>query len=315
MIYYDITEARKKSLLPQAVIDYGQPYPNFEALTGADFIIIPELSLADKIRLCDTKLISEIAKELGLPIKDIVLNRKDTETILMEYLFAGCVLVQRKSGMDFVNSFTSERLNESLAKMNETTHKQYQRLILVTGQFGEQDGLLTLNNKLTNYQYWTFKMAESSIWLKGGCVEFLPNDNLILEWIKYKEKQLYRYKREGTKWVISTAYYPPDLPDLDDLLQLPIVVRDARKTLVTIPGVGTDRANKLWFYLWNLNNNIPPTCLELLHYATSWETAKHVDGWGAGTIKKCRDWLGLQGDEYLCKGNNNVTVQRENNSE
>lgn len=310
MIYYDATEARDKTKLPQNVIDYGKPYPNFEQLTGADFILIPELSLADKIRLRGNKSIPEIAKELEVSIKDVALNHKANETILMEYLFAGCILVQRKSGMDFVNSFTSERLNNSLARMNEVTHNQYQRLILVIGKFDERDGLLILNGRQTNYQYWTFKMAESSVWLKGGCVDTLPRDDMILDWVKCKERQLFRYKREGTKWIVSTVYYPEDLPDLDDPLQLPMVVRDGRKTLVTVPGVGTDRANKLFFYLRELNNDVSPTTLQLLHYATSWETAKHVDGWGKGTIKKCRDWLGLGEGEYLCKSKNNVTTQK-----
>lgn len=311
MIYYDVSEQSTK--LPQNVIDYGKPFPELEQITGADFVIVPELSNYEKaIELQSAnKSFVQIGKELKLSLSNVAsLVNKNIETVLHEWLFAGAILVQRKSGYDFVNSI-GPRLNHALGKMNEVAYKQYQRLVLVTGIFDENNELLILDGKQTNWQYWQYKMAESGVSCKGGCIELLPRDDLILRWIKLKENQLLRYKHNKTKWVVPTVYYPPDLPDMDDVLQLPIPVRDCRLAIINIPGWGIGKVNILYEYVKStLNLQRNPNLLEMLHYATSWETANHLKGVGKGLIKNARSYVGLQDGEYLGVSKSNMSVQK-----
>lgn len=312
MIYYDISESRVTSNLPQAVIDYGVPFDNLEQVTGADFVIVPEKSNYELVQelLKQGKTLIEISKQLNIKLADAIkISSKDAETVLHEWLFAGAILVQRKSGHDFLNSMGT-RLNDAIARMCEVSHKQYQRIILVTGTFEHQANLLVLNSKVTNYNWKTYLGALSSIKYKGACVEFVNEDADILDWIRLQEGQLLKYKRDNTKWVVPTVYYPPDLPELDDPLQLMRPVRDARLAIVNIPGWGVSKVNALYEYVKKALDTPLPTLFDLLHYATSWETSNFVNGVGKGLIANARKFIGLGEGEYLWVGKGNVTVQK-----
>lgn len=313
MIYYDVSESRETSNLPQSVIDYGKPFPNLEKLTGADFIIIPELGNYEKaIALQEAgKNLMEIAKELELPLPDVISLVNDPESALHQWLFAGSVLVQRKSGLDFVASM-GNRLNDAIARMVAVSQKQYQRVILVTGIFDKRSDLLTLNGNKTEWTWSSFQGAISAIKYKGALVEFVPTDNDILEWVKLQESQLLKYKRENIQWIVPTVYYPPDLPELDDPLQIMIPVQDARLSMVSIPGWGIGKVNSLYNYVKQcLGVPRHPTLLELLIYATALETANHCKGIGKCLIGNAREYVGLADGEYLFISNGNVTVQKE----
>lgn len=314
MIYYDISESRENSNLPQNVIDYGKPFNNLEKLTGADFVIVPELGNYEKaIALQEVgKNLMEISKELELPLPDVIELINDQEAVIHNWLFSGAVLVQRKSGYDFVASMGS-RLNEAIARMNQVSQKQYQRVVLVTGLFGRKNDWLTVNGRVTEWGWYSFSGAISAIKYKGALVEFVPSDDDILDWIKVQEMQLLKYKRESTQWIVPTVYYPPDFPELDDPLQLMIPVKDARLSIVSIDGWGISKVNSLYNYVkQTLELNRHPTLYELLHYATSFETAKYIKGIGKALIQNARDYVGLADGEYIGIANGNVTVQKEN---
>jgi len=310
MIYYDASEAREGTKLPQDVIAYGKPYPDLEAITGGDFVIVPELSLADKVRLKE-KTKRELSEESGVSVKDLLaLGRVSTEDILIEYLFAGSVIVQRKSGFDLISSI-QERLDESLARMIVVAPFGCQRILLYTGVFDEKDGKLIVNGKQTAHSYWSFQMALTAWGNKGGRSICLPRDGMILTWCQYMEKKLLEYKQKNIKWVIPTTYFPPDMPEIDGMLQVPVAVRDGRKTLATFPNWGADKVNLLWTHLQQKFNIKEVSTFFLLMYATNYVTAEEVKGIGKKAIDSAREWMGINDKDYLIYIDNSLQLMRE----
>lgn len=321
MIYYELNEdVHPNSKLPKEVIEKGELFPGLEQITGADFMIVPEQSNYEKVKALrkDDRSYFKIAELLNLELEKVIaLDNKDIETVLFEWLLAGAVLVQRKSGFDFLNSM-GDRLNHSISLMCEVAQKAHQRIVLVTGTFTHKNNdILYLDGVPTNYKWSSFVGALSSIKFKGCCAEFQPSDEDVSYWIQTQEKQLLKYKRENTKWIVKTVYYPPDMPELDDPLQLMRPVRDARLAMVNIPGWGSHKVNILQEYVQKcLKLQLAsPSLYHLLHYATSPETAKYCNGIGRVLIKNARDYVGLADGEFLGVGKNNVTVQIEQNNE
>ena len=313
MIYYDVTEANPRSKLPQDCIEYGEKFDNLEQITGCDFVILPEKSNYEEVQalLKIEMTFVKIAEALNLSLMDVInLSNKDAEKVLHEWLFAGAILVQRKSGHDFLNSL-GPRLNNSIAKMCEVAPKQHQRMILVTGVFSKKGDDLTLNGKRTSYKYAQYRSAKEAVYKKGACISFEPTDKDILDWIKCQEKQLLKYKHTDLKWIVSPVYYAPDVPDMDDPLQLMKPVRDARRSIINIPGWGINKVNSLQEYVKDvLQIDYRPSLFSLLQYATSPETAKHLKGIGTGLIDNARKYVGLADSEYLWKTHGNITVQK-----
>jgi len=310
MIYYDASEARIGTKLPQDVIEYGKPYPNLEAITGGDLVIVPELSLADEVRLKE-KTKRQLAEQSGKSVRELLeIGRKSSEEILIEYLFAGSLVVQRKSGFDLIGS-VQERLDESLARMIVVAPYGCQRILLYTGVFDEKNGNIILNGKQTTHSYWSIQMALSAFGSKGGRVVNLPRDNMILAWCKYMESKLLEYKHKSVKWVMPEVYFPPDMPEIENILQVPVAVRDGRKTLATFPGWGEDKVNLLWTHLQNKFNIKVVSTFFLLMYATNYVTADEVKGIGKKAIDSAREWMGIGEKDYLIYIDNSLQLMRE----
>ena len=293
-LFYDGSESRSGSLLPESVVEYGYRWNRVEAETGGDFVVAPGLSVTHKAILMSRKMTSvQIAKALGISITEVVKlqsTEDDMDSVLYEYLYLGSVVVQRKSGSDLIASVQGSRLEEALSRMNRAVPYRSQRMLLYTGKFGEKDGYVTLDDRVTGLKYMAFVMALTAWCNRGGTIVHLESDAMILEWIQLLEKQLESYRHTSTKYVYSETYFPSDMPDVYDLLQLPIEVIDWRKTMVTFPGLGPDRVNALRNHLeeeygkailWNA-----------LQVATS-QSAKSISGWGPKSIKNVRAWLGI----------------------
>ena len=214
MIYYEPNEALERSKLPQNVIDRGVKMPGLEASTGADLLVVPEDSNYERAIIMQSRgsNLMDISKQLDIKLPDLInLINDPLGYAIPQWLFAGAILVQRKSGDDFVQSMGA-RLNDSIAKMCEVSHKQYQRVILVTGVFSKKDDTLILDGKITNWKYSSFQGAVSSIKYKGACVEFVPTDADILDWIRVQEKQLLSYKHNDVNglclpYIIRLIYH------------------------------------------------------------------------------------------------------------
>jgi len=310
-IYYDGSESREGTRLPKDVIEYGRSYPRLEQLTGADFIIFPEYSIADRAK--SQKPLPIIANELNVTIPEIVkLRQKSSDDVLIEYALSGALLVQRKSGMDLLNSL-GERMNGAIAKMIPNTYCNGQRILLYTGVYTEaKNGQLKLNGHTTNYKWWSFQCALDKFQDRGGVTTNLNSDSQILQWIKHREIHLKEYQHKDIKWIFSDVYYPPDLPFETDELQIPRKVSDARLILAQLPGMGPETVNSLWFYVQDvIGLGRVPTLLEVLQYATSYETAKNVKGYGKKRVTLNRRNIGLPDGHYLAMAQHNITIQKE----
>jgi len=278
-LFYDGTESRSGSLLPENVVEYGYRWNRVEAETGGDFVVTPSLSKTHKAILMSRKMTSaQVAKALAISIPEVIKMQSaeaDMDSVLYEYLYLGSIVVQRKSGNDLISSVQGPRLEEALSRMNRAVPYRSQRMLLYTGTFGEKNGYVTLDGKVTGLQYMAFAMALTAWCNRGGTLIHLESDNMILEWVKLLEKQLESYHNVSTKFVYPETYYPSDMPDVYDLLQLPIEVIDWRKTMVTFPGLGPDRVNALKKHLEEQYGTA--TLWNALQVATS-KSAKSIHG-------------------------------------
>lgn len=293
-LFYDSTESREGSRLPSDVIEYGYRWDGVEAETGGDFIVTPGLSDTHKVAILSERFTAvQIAKKIGVTISDVVKMQHDSENmnnLLYEYLYRGALVVQRKSGGDLLSSIQSSRLDESLARMNRAVPYSAQRVLLYTGVFSEHNGKVALDGRVTGMGYMAFAMALTAWSNKGGVTVNLSDDSHILKWVQLVEEKLDEYKHTNSKMIYSTVYYPPDMPDVDDALQMPIEVNDWRKTMVTFPGLGPDRVNSLRDCL--VEKYEKATLWSALQHATS-PSAKDIHGWGPKSIESVRRWLGI----------------------
>jgi hypothetical protein len=216
MIGIDATEARVNSRLPSlpgaVVLD------SLEALTGADILI----------------------SALQAPAT--------TETLLRRHIAAGALLVQRKSGLDLVNSM-GEVMNYSLARMWQAGGRQGQNVLLFSGVLSmDASGAAVVDGHTCTSSYWNVVGALGRWNDRGGVVERVDSDSLIPQWCAMRLKAVEEYAKPGggIKSVYPPTDYPPDLPAQHDPLQLPIPVRDGRLVLAQLAGIGPKLADEIW---------------------------------------------------------------------
>lgn len=252
MLYYDPSE----SGLPDSVIAYGNPCCFLEETSGADMLIT----------------------SATFPCT--------TTTLLRRHLDCNAILVQRKSGNDFINSLGS-RLSESIARMVTITSNSNQRILLYTGVFSEENGKLVLNGRVTHASYMSFIKSVDWFHHRGGKSVNLANDDLILQWIMSIEKDLEVIANKLQTDVYPTHDYPPD----EGMFQVPVEVRDWRVTLATFPGIGPEKCNVLFNHLREKYGK-PVSLLVALHYVMQNENKVH--GWGKVARQSVMHWLGIE---------------------
>lgn len=256
VIALDPTEIRPGSRLPDmpgAVLAAG-----LEAATGADMML------------------SVYAAPVASP------------ALIQTHVAHGAILVQRKSGDDYINSMGA-RLNDSLSRMWETGAPQCRKVLLIVGALSaDASGLAVWNGRLMDRSYLSVLGAASRWHDRGGVVEWLASDDIIPAWCEMKLAHLAEYYGPGGEM----KHFYPDielrLPDLNDPLQMPVKVRDGRITLVTLPGIGEKLASELW--AWGDGN-----LAYILDALTTTQTLHRLDrprGIGPGTIAAIRRHFG-----------------------
>lgn len=302
MLFYDASESRKTSKLPSEVIEHGYLWEGVEAETGADFVITPDLSKTHKVVLMSQKMtLAQIAKQLDMSMMDVAKAKsasEDLSKVLYEYLYRGAIAVQRKSGNDLVASIKDKRIESSVARLYRAVPHRCQRVLLYTGNIIKRNGNVYVNGKDSGIAYQAFVMALTSWANRGGVLIHLDGDNDILPWIKLVEQKLTEYQHRDTKEIYTEVYFPPEMPDEDDTLQIPIEVTDWRRTLVTIPGIGPDKVSALYERLQQICTK-PPTLTVAVQYAMSEDAAETIHGWGPKSTESVRHWFGLADDERL----------------
>lgn len=252
MLITDPSELTDRSTLPDDTKKIAKPLTGLEELTGADMLIC-----ADS---CPTP------KTLDNALSVLVLRK----------CIAKGVLVQRKSGMDFIGSFA--KLTEIFYRMSQWA----QPVLLRTGKLSYDPteknldlAHATINGMLTGFYYKSIvtKLNEwRYAWNGGGQVVELASDNDIPEWISQVEYVLNRvnghqtFKRERIESLFDTPF------QVDWLTQLRC-------------GLGDERALAVMNYCGTLTNAI--------NYFSDAEFAKThpIEGIGKGTWQKVNEAL------------------------
>lgn len=264
MIGIDVTEARVNSRLP--TLPGAVVLDNLEALTGADILI----------------------SALQAPAT--------TETLLRRHIASGALLVQRKSGLDLVNSM-GEVMNYSLARMWAAGGRPAQNVLLFSGVLSmDASGAAVVDNHICTSSYWNVVGALGRWNDRGGVVERVENDSLIPQWCAMRLKAVEEYAKPGgeTKLVFPPADYPADAPALNDPLQLPIPVRDGRLVLAQLAGIGPKLADEIW----QASGGNLGFSLTVLTDRSSPQWCK-IKGIGDKTIENIRKQLGLEDTQRL----------------
>lgn len=286
-IYVDSTELRSTSRLP-------------------DIKGMHESSILEEVTGCDIMI-----SHLQMPAT--------TETLILNHVKAGALLVQRKSGEDLVRSI-GERVNVSLTKMRSVGAHQYQCVLLSTGyfapSFGDSEtwvGKLQSTGKGKPYitwhkVKWPYAALDSEIrhfTMRGGVYIPLTCDEHIPGWVLQAEKDLIAFSTDAQRikefWP-SADSYPPDAPLDDDPLQEPRKVEDGRIVLAQIHGIGPAIANATWDAIraWRKGNNPQgdpaswepdlATALVLLSSERDSKTVK-IPGFASGKRRSVREQL------------------------
>lgn len=251
MIFLDESETRSNTTMPE--IPSAQVVPWLEEMTGADLMVSP----------LDAPAVSE--------------------ALIKTHLQQGAQLVQVKRGHDLVSSL-GDRLNMSLAKMHSIGAKQPQCVLLWTGIMTcTAQGQATLNKQNTGMTYMAIQAGIEGWNDRGGVSTNLPRNSLIPDWCNMRVKRLKKYKENA-----HVIAWPP-VPTLYEEAELQIIqpVKDARKTLVTLPNLGEERVNTLWAEFDGRAADI------IIYLTMPLSKDTRIKGIGQGTIDKIREYLNI----------------------
>lgn len=236
--------------------------PGLEEWTGADLMISP----------------------LSIPV---------TEALLKRHLQHGAILVQIKRGHDLVSSILDHRLHGSLAKMRDAGARQSQCLLLFIGSLYNANGEAVINGSKIHMSgdntYWYVYSALSKWWKRGGVVEILPKFSEMPDWCVMTDTHIRDMSEHR-----HVADYPDDslyMTEDDDPLQELVLIKDWRRTLASIPGLGPARISALYKYMQSLPAS-SMTLAQALYILTTPEFAKEA-GIGPSLVSNVRRWLGI----------------------
>jgi hypothetical protein len=292
MIYFDPTESRRGTRLPETVIAQGHDLPGLEAVTGADLLITTEpisgtLSVladvdADKLRFITTHfheypdpVLPNVASAVQLPLPAILTARR---------LFVSVqngLLVQRKTGSDLLNLIPN--YSRILMKMLIWTNRPW---LLFIGTLKAKDDYALIDRRKSKFHYNSM-IGCLEAWQEGfqghggGFYTQLSSDDLIAPWLSRRLNKL----RSATKahLVPARAALRPVIGEKRPWVQ----------TLATFPGIGPEKARALADHWETLAG-----CLEYLSDDTLWKQEKVV-GVSKGTVAQARIHLGFEGDRSL----------------
>lgn len=155
-IYYDPTEARSNTRMPQSVLDMGSAVEGLEKHTGADMLISP----------------------IDKPALSVVTDKLPHLVVLEKHCRVG-LLVQRKSGRDMVSSIP--RLGEILDRMFHWT--QHPWLVMVGSYLPNRDGCVVVDGQETRWSWASLDGAIDSWQIRGGYYRHFRNNSMFERWV------------------------------------------------------------------------------------------------------------------------------------
>lgn len=230
----------------------------------------------------DYKVCNFLEKQTGADIcvSPIQIPPKTPE-LLAKHIEAGCLLIQRKSGTDAIQSI--ERLDEVITRMIECGSRQSQRVLLTVGLWEKTpSGNLMIDGNITPCMYMNMILVLSSWCDKGGISIHLQSNDLIPEYLKHREKSVIDYRNDPT----PKPFFKKELP-----LQSLTRIDDWRRTISTFPFIGPERSNMLRDRM--LQAQTSDDLLTALIWLTDTRKSKEVKGIAKTIRDACRSWLGL----------------------
>lgn len=257
MICIDPTEARDNTRLPDDLIHLAQGVENLERLTGADILISCSEGTAPSI------------------LSDIPPHRA-----WLQYHCAEGLLVQRKSGGDFLSSIPD--LDKIQARMSEWAGNPF---LLITRLKKTAAGMAGISGSRHRYRWdWASVMGAMNAWrLRGGSVLRLEIDEEITETILALERKVTEYhagpdkqvshkhalqkvKRKDANWFNTLSLCPPNI---------------GQKKMARVAQAVDIEGDE-------------PSAVNVIAYATS-NKVLQINGWGTKMLSDMRDWWGISG--------------------
>jgi len=265
MIGIDPTESREGSRLPEAVQSCAVEIAGFEERTGADMLLTSERILLQDMR------------------QDNALVR----ATLRKYLESG-LLIQRKSGGDFVNSIPD--LADIHRRMREWASPE-RCVLLITDLEFDRNGYAIAGGRSTG---WTLESIRGKLrwWcVRGGWYDILTDDDQIGGWLTAMseilskcaenpsvttapEHPLQKLSSEPDNWVTTGSLFPRG------------VGRKKREALARQIDPECDAIES------------PPSLGQVLLYTTSGRL-KQAQGWGRTLLDRMREYCGIRGRQVI----------------
>lgn len=212
-----------------------------------------------------------IAKDLGkLPGMKVIVSRMETGDILYPM---GQMVIERKTVSDLLGSIASDRVFDQVSRMVEMPGIKFP-IVMVVGTFGvNKAGKVIADKRTTGWSPWSIQMALMSLQARGAMV--IQTD----DWVQcVKELCAWTEKRAKQDMVVthtkSIREAPPEVAFLSGL-----------------PGIGPVTATNLLTYTGSVG--------WALAALTQKRTAADVPGVGPVTIKKTREFFGLDDGSTL----------------
>jgi len=260
MIGYDPTESRPNSRLPDAVLQVATEIMGLEAATGADLIVSA------------TPIPTTIPDPIPVPC------RRALEHAARQ----GAVLVQRKSGGDFLSSIPD--LGGIIHRMNQWAPMGRWLLVTRLAEAMEDAG-----NRGTGWSPESIAGAILRWKLRGGNVDILPTDEDIVSWVSFLHTTILSVSQEGRIALVTEKLV--DWEPVEVTVQRPL---DWATTGSWTPkGWGEKTRDRVWQSLYD--NKIPTTLINALIHVCNGETK--IPGIGPKTTQALQEWVGW--DENL----------------
>jgi hypothetical protein len=266
-IYYDPTESRSGSRLPDSVISAGVELPGLEQYTGADILISP---------LSDPKM-------------TVVSDSMPSQKMLRMHTAVG-LLVQRKSGMDALGSIPD--YSNILVKMLSWCETVPPWLVVVGDYKQGKDDCIMVEGRVVQWRYNAFQGALENWQIHGGGISWLLRDSQLGPWVaRWHDK------------VGALAKQPELVVSNKKPSQVLVASPDDKAwvtTLATFPDIGLELANRIGAYCGTLADSLTflsnPAHLKLKKGNTSFPK-----GIGKSIFVSSHRWLGLRDDDEVCE--------------
>lgn len=262
MIYYDATEARKRTRVKPSTLAIAQSCEGLEHHTGSDWLIDP----LDSIPLPD--------KLLDIPPHMIALR---------EHCQVG-VLIQRKSGRDLLSSIAE--LSAIQARMSIWSLQVWLTPVGVT-QSGET-GVAIFGRKVKGWKWASVQGAFVAWRFRGGSVTpEVKTDADLTKFFQRIEFKVKEYYHDDTKTVAKKSHNQ----------HVKLVERNWLNTLSAWPtGIGSGDLLKLAKHIDGYD--FEPSLINVARFVLSGQ-AEEVKGWGTKMVNSCREWWGVDHDQPL----------------